>query len=325
VPLFMIWREDEVAAGRDHARQYPARPGAGGHAGLLDRGAHARQGYMREAIEAVVHYAFRNLDLSRIEAACLPENAPRAGCWRRPGSNTKAWRRAICRSTGAGATMCFTPICGPTGGGGRIGVTAATDYTGFLGATAFLPDIVTMNIAHSSHFTRNPDPAIPHVLPGWGLGETPAQHNLRVEDVLVRNVPTDIRSAWQDGRRDNGNSIFIFEVAGLCIGHLGHLHHEPSEAQYAAIGRLDVVMAPVDGGYTLDRATMVRVLTRLRSSLILPMHWFGQSNLDAFLADMEAHFTVVDRGDSAIEVSLRSLPATPTVWLLRPRYLHDDR
>jgi hypothetical protein len=85
------------------------------------------------------------------------------------------------------------------------------------------------------------------------------------------------------------------------------------------------VMAPVDGGYTLDRATMVRVLTRLRSSLILPMHWFGQSNLDAFLADMEAHFTVVDRGDSAIEVSLRSLPATPTVWLLRPRYLHDDR
>ncbi|HBG97832.1 MAG TPA: Zn-dependent hydrolase [Rhodobacteraceae bacterium] len=205
------------------------------------------------------------------------------------------------------------------------GVTAATDYTGFLGATAFLPDIVTMNIAHSSHFTRNPDPAIPHVLPGWGLGETPAQHNLRVEDVLVRNVPTDIRSAWQDGRRDNGNSIFIFEVAGLCIGHLGHLHHEPSEAQYAAIGRLDVVMAPVDGGYTLDRATMVRVLTRLRSSLILPMHWFGQSNLDAFLADMEAHFTVVDRGDSAIEVSLRSLPATPTVWLLRPRYLHDDR
>jgi len=203
------------------------------------------------------------------------------------------------------------------------GVTAVTDYTGFLGETAHVPDIVTMNIAHSTHFTRTPDPRIPHVLPGWGLGEEPARHNLRVGDVLVRNVPTDIRSAWADGRRDNGNSIFIFEVAGLCIGHLGHLHHEPSEAQYAAIGRLDVVMVPVDGGYTLDRATMSRVLDRLRSSLIVPMHWFGESNLQRFLDAMEGRFAVVRDGGGWLEVSLRTLPETPTVWLLRPEPLRD--
>ena len=34
---------------------------------------------MREAIEAVVHHAFHRLDLSRIEAACLPENTPSRG------------------------------------------------------------------------------------------------------------------------------------------------------------------------------------------------------------------------------------------------------
>lgn len=203
------------------------------------------------------------------------------------------------------------------------GVTAATDFTGFLGPTTHIPDIVTMNIAHSTHFTRNPDPRIPHVLRGWGLGEEPAAHNLRVGDVLVRNVPTDIRSAWSDGRRDNANSIFVFEVAGLCIGHLGHLHHEPSEAQYAAIGRLDVVMAPVDGGYTLDRATMIRVLERLRSSVVIPMHWFGESNLQRFLDEMEGSFAVVRDGGSSLELSLRSLPETPTVWLLRPEPLRD--
>ncbi len=64
--------------------------------------------------------------------------------------------------------------------------------------------------------------------------------------MLVRNVSTDIRSQF-GGTEDRGNSIFVFEVAGLCIGHLGHLHHEPNDAQYAALGRLDVVMAPVDG------------------------------------------------------------------------------
>ena len=34
----------------------------------------ARRGYMREAIRALVHYAFTDMGLSRIEAACLPEN-----------------------------------------------------------------------------------------------------------------------------------------------------------------------------------------------------------------------------------------------------------
>jgi len=41
--------------------------------------AHARQGYMREAILSVVHHAFTVMDLSRIEAACLPENAASRG------------------------------------------------------------------------------------------------------------------------------------------------------------------------------------------------------------------------------------------------------
>ena len=81
----------------------------------------------------------------------------------------------------------------------------------------------------------------------------------------------------------NGNSIFVFEVAGLCIGHLGHLHFEPSAEQYAALGRLDVVMAPVDGGLTVDLPTMIRVLQRLRSSVVIPMHWFSDYALGDFL------------------------------------------
>ena len=205
------------------------------------------------------------------------------------------------------------------------GLAAATDFTGFLGPVDFVPDVVTMNNAHSTHWTSIPDPRIPHVLQGWDDFGGAADHNLDLGEMLVRNVPTDVRSGFGDGVRRNGNSIFVFEAAGLCIGHLGHLHHEPDDAQYAALGRLDVVMAAVDGGLTLDLPTMIRVLDRLKSSVVIPMHWFGQASLDRFLVGMEDEGFVVDRDvGNSIEVSLRTLPPQPTVMVLQPRYLSDD-
>ncbi|MDU8926107.1 MBL fold metallo-hydrolase [Alisedimentitalea sp. MJ-SS2] len=202
------------------------------------------------------------------------------------------------------------------------GVSAVTDYTGFIGTTGLVPDIVTMNHAHDTHWTPVPDPAIRFVLQGWG--ETPgtaARHRLQLNDLLLRNIPTDIRSF--DGIEPAGNSIFVFEVAGLCIGHLGHLHHEPTEAQYAALGRLDVVMAAVDGGMTLDLPTMIKVLKRLKSSTVIPMHWFEGWTLDAFLTGMADEFAIIDNGATSLTVSLRTLPRHPTVHVLRPRFLRD--
>lgn len=45
----------------------------------------ARQGFMSEALEMVVDFAFNELDISRIEAACLPENAPSRGVLEKTG------------------------------------------------------------------------------------------------------------------------------------------------------------------------------------------------------------------------------------------------
>ena len=79
VPLFMIRREDNAVLGAitlDHIRRGPAQSATTGY---WVGEPYARQGFMREAIEAVVHYAFSTLDLSRIEAGCLPENNPSRG------------------------------------------------------------------------------------------------------------------------------------------------------------------------------------------------------------------------------------------------------
>lgn len=203
------------------------------------------------------------------------------------------------------------------------GLTVATDYTGMLGATTLIPDVVTMNNAHETHYTVFPDPDIAYVLEGWARNGKAADHHLDLGEMLIRNVPTDVRGYDRSRVRQNGNSIFVFEVAGLCIGHLGHLHHEPDEMQYASLGRLDVVMAPVDGGMTLDLPTMIKVLTRLKSSIVIPMHWFGTYSLDRFLAGISAEFEVHRPGITSMEVSLRTLPQRPTVIVLEPSPLVD--
>ncbi len=195
------------------------------------------------------------------------------------------------------------------------GVSIATDFSGVY-PPPYTPDVVTMNKAHSSHYTLNPDPAIRHVLHGWSdvPGEK-AKINMTVGDTLIRNVATDIRSGY-GGVEPNGNSIFIFEVAGLCIGHLGHLHFELNDQQYAEVGRLDVLMVPVDGGLTMGADSMSRVVKRLRSSIILPMHRFGPV-MDQFLAMFGPDFDIAYAPDNSITVSLKTLPRKPLIYVVK--------
>ena len=198
------------------------------------------------------------------------------------------------------------------------GTTIVTDYSGRHGGDR-LPDVVTMNHAHITHWTSNPDPGIAHVLRGWNPEGGRAEHFLEVGEVLVRNVPTDIRS--YAGTEENGNSIFIFEIAGLCIGHLGHLHQVPTDEQYAEIGRLDIVLVPIDGTYTMNQTAMMGVVERLRASMAIPMHWFSQYTLGDFVTRTgNDGLKVSIRSDPTISVSLNTLPDEPTLVVL-PRQL----
>jgi [ribosomal protein S5]-alanine N-acetyltransferase len=79
LPMLLIRREDSQLLGAltlDNIRRGPSQAGTFGY--WIGQ-PFARQGYMREAIKALTHHAFTNLDLSRLEAACLPENAPSRG------------------------------------------------------------------------------------------------------------------------------------------------------------------------------------------------------------------------------------------------------
>jgi L-ascorbate metabolism protein UlaG (beta-lactamase superfamily) len=193
-------------------------------------------------------------------------------------------------------------------------VRIATDYNDYI-KPPVLPDIVTMNHAHSTHYTGNPDPGIKYVLRGWAEDEKPARIDVQYKDVRVRNVPTNIRS-WGGGTERHGNSIFIYEAGNLCIAHLGHLHHTLTQQQLNEIGRVDVVMVPVDGTMTLDLEGMFEVIRSLKAPLIIPMHYFSMFTLERFLERARQDGDVETAEVPSVVVSKSSLPAKPKVLVL---------
>ena len=85
LPLFLVRRSDHQLMGAitlDPIRRGPAQTATMGY--WIGQ-QFAREGYMSEAILALVHYAFVKLDLSRIESACLPDNVPSRGALEKCG------------------------------------------------------------------------------------------------------------------------------------------------------------------------------------------------------------------------------------------------
>jgi L-ascorbate metabolism protein UlaG (beta-lactamase superfamily) len=247
-------------------------------------------------------------DAPRSECLAMATAAPRAMPVSLRLSDAKTDEVAI---TYAGHSTYYID----TPGGLRI----ATDFSGAY-ITGRLPDVVTMNRAHSTHYTLFPDPRIPHVLHGWSADGQPAKIAERIGDVFIRNVTTDIRRYFGDDSSGemikDGNSIFVFEVAGLCIGHLGHLHHKLDDSHFAAIGRLDIVMVPIDGTYTMSLDGISDITRRLRASVVLPMHRF-MTPLDEFMREIGQQFAIDTRTERTLTISKETLPSTPTVIILR--------
>jgi L-ascorbate metabolism protein UlaG (beta-lactamase superfamily) len=193
-------------------------------------------------------------------------------------------------------------------------VRVATDYNDYV-RTPVLPDIVTMNHAHANHYTDRPDPDIKFVLRGWRDDGKPAGHDVSFGDVRVRSVSTNIRN-WNGGTEFNGNSIFIFEMGNLCIAHLGHLHHTLTQKQLDEMGRIDVLLVPVDGAFTMDMEGMVEVVRAIKAPLMVPMHFFSTFTLHEFLQRVSRKYEIEYAEVPSFVVSKETLPTTPKFLVL---------
>jgi L-ascorbate metabolism protein UlaG (beta-lactamase superfamily) len=91
-------------------------------------------------------------------------------------------------------------------------------------------------------------------------------------NIRIRNVATfhDTQNGLQRGK----NSVFVVEVDGLVLCHLGDLGHELTDTQIKAIGKVDVLMIPIGGIYTINGEQAQAVMKQLNPRLfVLPMHY----------------------------------------------------
>jgi L-ascorbate metabolism protein UlaG (beta-lactamase superfamily) len=90
-----------------------------------------------------------------------------------------------------------------------------------------------------------------------------------------------------NGAQRGKNSIWIVEVDGLTFCHLGDLGHELSDAQIKAIGKVDVLMVPIGGIYTINGDQARKVVRQIKPRLFaLPMH-YGVPGYDDLLGPEE--------------------------------------
>src|SRR5660398_217504 len=75
------------------------------------------------------------------------------------------------------------------------------------------------------------------------------------------------------GSERGGNTIYVLEDNDLPLVHLGDLGHELGPDAIQSIGRVDVLLAPVGGLFTIDAATAARVVDALHPRVVIPMHY----------------------------------------------------
>ena len=175
-----------------------------------------------------------------------------------------------------------------------------------------LADIVTVSHEHGDHNNTAAVQGNPDVIRGAGTQD--------VKGVKIKGV-----SCFHDdsgGEKRGKNTIFCLEVDGIRVCHLGDLGHSLSKKECADLGKVDILLVPVGGNYTIDAKVATEVCGELAPKVIMPMHYrnercsnFPVAGVDDFLQGKEG---VNRMASSEAEFKKEQLPAKTQIIVLQP-------
>lgn len=148
---------------------------------------------------------------------------------------------------------------------GREGTVITDPYSKDIGLSFPRPraDIVTISHDHPGHNFANGVKGEPRVLSGPGEYE--------IKNIFVTGIPT---LHDKKGGKDRGkNTVYVIEMDGLTICHLGDLGHVPTQPQAEAFGNVNVLLVPVGGVSTINASEAAEIVSLLEPQLVIPMHY----------------------------------------------------
>ena len=207
-----------------------------------------------------------------------------------------------------------------TAAGTRIVMDPLPKGLGYALPVGLKADAVTISHEHADHNNLGLLANKPRVLRGLTADKKGwTKIDEKVKEVAIQSV--GVYHDENHGAERGLNTVFMFEVGGMRIAHLGDLGHLLSDDQLSAIGSLDVVLIPVGGLFTVDAHQATRVIDQLHPRLmVIPMHYKTEvltikelAGVDAFL---EGKPNVRRQGTNTIPLTtLKSHPGTEIVVL----------
>jgi L-ascorbate metabolism protein UlaG (beta-lactamase superfamily) len=170
-------------------------------------------------------------------------------------------------------------------------------------------DIVTVSHPHPSHSYDQGINSEHRLVKGPGEYE--------ISGVLILGIGTYHDSV--KGQSRGKNTIYLMEIDGVNVLHLGDLGHVLSDDQVEEIGNVDVLLLPVGGVSTINAAMAAEVMRKLEPKVVIPMHYKTTKSdrdlepVENFLKEMGQ--TQVDPRPK-LNISRTNLPLTTEVVVL---------
>lgn len=170
-------------------------------------------------------------------------------------------------------------------------------------------DIVTVSHQHPSHSYTEGIGGEPKIISGPGEYE--------ISGVLIIGIATFHDSVR--GQTRGKNTVYLIEIDGITICHLGDLGHVLTSEQVEEIGDIDVLLLPVGGVSTINAAMAAEVIRQLEPKVVIPMHYKTPS-LKRELDPVDDFFKEMGVGQieprNKLSVSRTNLPPSTQVFLL---------
>ena len=178
------------------------------------------------------------------------------------------------------------------------------------------PDAVTVSNFHETHSMTGPYVGKSEIFFGVTKEGKPNAIDEKFGNLRIASFPQ------VDGDENHPfvlNTIHVFQAGGLCVAHFGNARFGPSPGQIRALGKIHVLLLPIDGSFTVPHDVAAKITKRIGPNIVIPMHYFGPELTGEFEKALKAEgiTRVIRPRETELVLTRKRLPP-PTTYVVLP-------